>query len=466
MPGLRLRAWYNQASVITWHDGMRMAAKVAPQILRGMRDILPARMILRQYVVGVLREVFERFGFEPMETPAVEYAETLEGKFGDEADKLIYEFEDRGGRRVGLRYDLTVPLARVVAMYPELVKPFKRYQIAPVWRAERPQKGRYREFYQCDVDVVGSSSMLADAEVVTVADFALRQLGFSRYRIKLNDRKVLTALAEYAGVPLESAGGIYRAVDKLEKIGAEGVREELASFGIPPDAIARLLDLIQVRGEPAAVFAQLRGKLAGIAKGLEGIDELEQIVTFLAELGVAPERYEIDLSMVRGLDYYTGPIFEAVVDEPRIGSICGGGRYDNLIGTFGGPSYPAVGISVGLERIIDVLEELELAKERLRKTLTDVLVTVFGPETRPASLALVTELRGIGINAEVYLGLERLPNQLRYASRKGIPYVAILGPDEVAKDLVLVKNMSTGEQKSYERGAVGGALLAMLRPAP
>jgi histidyl-tRNA synthetase len=431
-----------------------------------MRDFLPARMILRQYVVGVLREVFERFGFEPLETPAIEYAETLEGKFGDEADKLIYRFEDRGGRRVGLRYDLTVPLARVVAMYPELVKPFKRYQIAPVWRAEKPQKGRYREFYQCDVDVVGSASMLADAEVVAVADFALVRLGFSRYRIKLNDRKILTALGQYAGVPAESLGGIYRAIDKLEKVGAEAVHGELASQGIPADTIARLLDLVQVQGEPAGVFAQLRERLAAVPRGAEGVGELEQVVTYLEELGIGPERYQVDLSMVRGLEYYTGPIFEAVVEEPRIGSICGGGRYDNLVGTFSGQSHPAVGISVGLERIIDVLEELGLVEGRLRQTTTAVLVTVFGPETRAASLALVGDLRRAGINAEVFLGLEKLPNQLRYASRKGIPFVAILGPDEVAKDVVLVKEMATGEQRGYERATVGSAFLALLRPAP
>ncbi len=441
-----------------------MAAKVAPQVLKGMRDILPARMILRQYVVGVLRDVFGRFGFEPLETPAIEYAETLEGKYGDEADKLIYSFEDRGGRRVGLRYDLTVPLARVVAMYPDLVKPFKRYQIAPVWRAEKPQKGRYREFYQCDVDVVGSTSMLADAEVVAVADFALQQLGFTRYRTKLNDRKLLAALSEYAGVPGDATLAMYRAIDKLEKIGERAVREELDRAGIPADAVDRLFELIRLPGEPAAVFAALRGKLAGYPKGLEGVGELEQIVTFLGQMGVPAERYEVDLAMVRGLDYYTGPIFETVVDEPKIGSICGGGRYDNLIGMFGSQTYPAVGISVGLERIIDVLEELELAKERARQTTTDVLVTVFSAETRAASLAVVSELRRLGIDAEVSLGLEKLPNQLRYASRKGIPFVAILGPDEVAQDRVVVKDMATGEQKSYERGAVGGALRAMLQP--
>ena len=441
-----------------------MAAREAPQVLRGMRDYLPTRMILRQYVVDVLRDVFERFGFEPLETPAIEYAETLEGKFGEEADKLIYRFEDRGGRRVGLRYDLTVPLARVVAMYPDLVKPFKRYQIAPVWRAEKPQRGRYREFYQCDVDIVGSASTLADAEVVLVADFALGQLGFSRFRIKLNNRKLLAALAQYAGVPGEHIGDIYRAIDKLEKVGQEAVRDELRRYGVPSVAISRLLELVQIQGEPAAILSQARESLAALPKGLEGIDELEQMVTHLRQMDVAAERLQVDLSMVRGLGYYTGPIFEVVVEEPKIGSICGGGRYDGLVGLLGGQNLPAVGVSFGLERIIDVLEELELATERVAKTKTGVLVTLFGPETRSESLGLVSELRRVGINAEVFLGPERLPNQLRYASRKGIPYVAVLGPDEVARGVVLVKDMATGEQKSYERAAVAGALLAVLRP--
>lgn len=438
-----------------------MATKVTPQVLRGMRDILPSRMILRQHVVDVLRDVFERFGFEPQETPAIEYAETLEGKFGEEADKLIYRFEDRGGRRVGLRYDLTVPLARVVAMYGDLAKPYKRYQIAPVWRAEKPQKGRYREFYQCDVDVVGSSSMLADAEVIAVADFALQRLGFSRYRIKVNDRKVLAALGQYAGVPAEQAGGIYRAVDKLDKVGRSAVEEELSRSGVPEVAIARLFDLLQVQGAPDAVFAQLREKLAGVPIGLEGVGELEQIVTYLGELGVPPDRYQIDFSMVRGLEYYTGPIFEAVVEEPKIGSICGGGRYDRLVGMLGGPDLPAVGISVGLERIIDVLEELQLSKEASRKTKTVALVTIFSPETRPESLKLATELRQAGVNAEVALGAEKLPNQLRYASRKGIPYVVILGPDEVAEGRALIRDMTTGEQRAYWRAEVVPALRAL-----
>ncbi len=437
-----------------------MAAKVTPQLLKGMRDILPSRMILRQYVIGILQDVFERFGFEPLETPALEYAEILEGKSGEEAEKLSYRFEDRGGRRIGLRYELTISLARVVAMYPELVKPFKRYQIAPVWRADKPQRGRYREFCQCDVDTVGSTSMLADAEVVAVADTALSQLGFSRFRIKINNRKILNALGQYAGVPADVAGGIYREIDKLEKVGPASVRRELADAGIPDEAVDRLFDLVQIRGAPAEVFPRLRERLADVPLGLEGAGELEQVVTYLDELGVNPEHYEVDLAMARGLDYYTGPVYETFVDEPKIGSICSGGRYDRLVGIFSNQELPAVGISFGLERIIDVIEELEMAPAALGKTRTYVLVSIFGPGTRAESLALVSELRRDGIPAEVALGSEKLQSQLRYASRKGIPYVAILGPDEIARGAVVVKDLATGEQRSYERGAVASALLA------
>ena len=439
-----------------------MTAKPQPQVLKGMRDILPQRMILRQYVIGVLRDVFERFGFEPLETPAIEYAETLEGKFGEEADKLIYKFEDRGGRRVGLRYDLTVPLCRVVGMYPDLPKPFKRYQISPVWRAEKPQKGRYREFYQCDVDIVGSSSIVADAETLAVADFALQKLGFSRYRMKLNDRKILTALGEYAGVGAEQLGSLYRAIDKLDKIGRAAVTAELVAAGIADDAIARLFELITLRGEAATIFAELRAKLDGNARGLEGIAELEQLVACLDDLGVSREHFEVDLSMVRGLDYYTGPIFEAIVEDMKIGSICGGGRYDNLVGLLSSQNLPAVGITVGLERIVDVLEALEMSKEASRKTKTGVLVTVFSPEARSESLRLVSELRREGINAEIALASDRLPNQLKYASRKGIPYVAIVGPDEIASGKVIVKDMTTGEQRSYDRSGIASVLLPQL----
>ncbi len=432
--------------------------KATPPVLKGMRDFLPPRMILRHYVTDRLRRVFERFGFEPLQTPAIEYAETLEGKFGEEADKLIYKFEDRGGRQVGLRYDLTVPLARVVAMYPELVKPFKRYQIAPVWRAERPQKGRYREFYQCDVDIVGSASMLADAEVVTIAYQCLRELGFTAFRILINNRKILQAIATLAGVPPEDVGKVWRAVDKWDKIGAAGVQAELAAGGLAGGLIQQLLDLLDVTGPTNTVLQRLAGQLRDHPAGVEGVRELAEIAHYLDLAQVPPQFYQIDLHMVRGLEYYTGPIFEIVVDEPKIGSLSGGGRYDHLIGLLGPTSYPAVGISLGLERLIDVIDELGMAPAEVRSTVTEVLVTVFAETYLSESLAVAATLRGAGVNAEVYLGADKLSHQLRYASRKNVPFVVIVGPDEVSRGEVLLRDMASGEQRSVEREALVAAI--------
>lgn len=420
--------------------------KSTPQILKGMRDFQPQRMILRHHVIDQVRSVFERFGFEPLQTPAIEYAETLKGKYGDEADKLIYDFQDRGGRAVGLRYDLTVPLARVVSMYPELVKPFKRYQIAPVWRAERPQKGRYREFYQCDVDIVGSPSMLADAEVLTVAYQALRQIGFTGFRVLLNNRKILQAVANQAQIPEELSLATWRAVDKWDKIGPEGVRSELEKAGLPPETIERLFLLLDLSGSPREILQTLHERLANEPLGQEGIDELDEILTYLALGGVPEQFFRVDLHMVRGLDYYTGPIYEVVVDEPKIGTITAGGRYDHLVGLLGPVAYPAVGVSLGLERIIDVIDELGMAP-RLGGTVTEVLVTVFDQELLPRSLAVAADLRAAGVNTEVYLAGDKLGAQLKYASRKGIPLVVILGPDEASANEAVLRDMVTGQQQ-------------------
>lgn len=435
-----------------------MSPKIQPQILKGMRDFLPARMILRDYVVSVLKDTFERFGFEPLQTPAIEYAETLEGKSGEEADRLMYKFEDRGGRRVGLRYELTVSLARVVAQYPDIPKPFKRYQIAPVWRAERPQKGRYREFYQCDVDTVGTRSMLADAEFVSVVADALGKLGFDNYRVKINNRKLLRAIALYVGVPPAEAGGIYRAIDKLDKIGVEGVEAELAAEGLDSETIGRLLSLLESGKGGPELLESLRRRLAHLPDGAEGLHELEKLLEYVRDAGVPQERYLLDLTMVRGLDYYTGPIFEAVVEQPRIGSLAGGGRYDGLIGLFGPQEVPATGISFGLERIIDVMEEMNMAPAWLNRTITHVLVTVFSEDLVGESLRLGGDLRAQGLNTEVYLGVERLGSQLRYASRKGIPYIVVVGPDELQAGKVVLRNMITEEQRTVPRGELAMVL--------
>jgi len=429
-------------------------ARMKPRLPRGMRDILPEKMLLRRYVLEVITDVFERFGFEPLQTPAVELMETLTGKYGPEADKLIYEVSHRGGKEhLGLRYDLSVPLARVVAMHPELPKPFKRYQIAPVWRAERPQRGRYREFYQCDVDIMGSASMMADAEILHVIHQVLTRLGFQDFVMLINDRKVLKGIGEYSGVPEELLGGLYRSIDKLEKIGLEGVRRELLEEGISEEVTDRLLDLLHAQGDNRALIAQFREKLAGIPIAIEGLDELEELVGYLEALGIPERFYRLDFSMVRGLEYYTGPIYEAVVREPRIGSIAGGGRYDELVGLFAPRSLPLTGATIGIERIIDVMEELGMFPA-VRKTLVQVLVTLFDRSLAGESLKLAGELREKGLRTELYFEKDPLGQQIRYALKKGIPYVAILGPDELAAGEVTVRNLALGEQKRVKRQEV------------
>jgi len=424
--------------------------KIEPRILKGTRDFLPPTMILRQHVIDTLRRTFERFGFEPLDTPAIEYAETFEGKSDAEVDKLIYRFTDQGGRRVALRYELNVALARVAAQYQnELVFPFKRYQMGPVWRADKPQKGRYREFWQCDVDIVGSKSMLADAEVLAVVYYALRNLGFQKFLIRLNDRKILSGLGQAAGVPAERTAGLYRAIDKLGRDGAEEVRRLLLEEGLSPLQAGRLLAMVQTAGEGPEVLAELRGWFAQVPIGLEGVAEMEDLLRHLAMLNVPASYYRLDLSMVRGLGYYTGPIFETTVDEPAIGSISGGGRYDGMVGLFG-PEMPATGVSLGLERIVDVITELGLLQ--LPRTVVQALVAVFDPAHVGVSLQLAQELRHAGVRAEVYLDATAgLARQFRYADRKGVPFVLVVGPDELVAGTVTVKDMRNGKQYSIPR---------------
>lgn len=429
-----------------------MATFIEPRLPRGMRDIVPQKMLQRRYVMGVIENVFERFGFEPLQTPALELAQTLLGKYGPDAEKLIYDARHREGKEdLALRYDLSVPLSRVVAMNPELTKPFKRYQIAPVWRAERPQKGRYREFYQCDADIVGTSSMLADAEVIAMIFTILSELGFREFVTKLNNRKVLTALGEYSGVPSALLGGMYRALDKLEKIGREGVRAEMVKNEIPSDAVEKILALVAL---PADDLAAWREMFHEYPRGLEGINELEQLLQYTRAMGVNPARLQVDLTMVRGLEYYTGPIFETVVTEPKIGSLTGGGRYDGLIGLFSKNSLPATGTTIGIERIIDVMDELQMFPSNLGKTVTQVLVTVFDAERRAASVALAMELRAAGVNTEVWYDADGLGKQLKYAATKAIPFAIIAGPDEVAAQVVTLRDLNSGAQVQIARNEI------------
>jgi histidyl-tRNA synthetase len=430
---------------------------VKPQLPRGMRDILPQQMIHRHYVIDIIRDVFERYGYEPLSTPSVERHETLTGKYGPDAERMIYSVSRQGGKeKLALRYDLSVPLSRVMAMYPDLRKPFKRYQISPVWRGERPGKGRYREFYQCDVDTVGTSSMLADAELIRITHDVLGRLGFEQFVVKINDRKILTGIGQFAGVPDELLGGLYRSIDKLEKIGLEGVKDELRANQIAEDAIARLLELLRITGDNEEILKELKGRLGEYPVAVEGSGELQEVIAYASHMGVPAERCQVDFSMVRGLDYYTGPIFETVVEEPRVGSICGGGRYDELIGTFSDRSYPATGISFGIERIIEVMEELSMFPPEVGMTKTEVLVTIFSEDQIATSLQVSEELRGSGLNTELYFENDPLGDQIRYALKKGVPYVIIVGPDEAAAGQVTIRNLALNEQRTVERGALIG----------
>jgi len=385
---------------------------IKTQTLKGFRDFLPAEVKKRQYVINTLKKVFESYGFEPLETPALEYEEILLGKYGEEDDKLMYRFEDNGKRRVALRYDQTVPLARVVAQYQnELPMPFKRYQIQNVWRAENTQKGRYRELLQCDIDTVGASSPLADAEIIEVADKSLRMLGFRKYKIKVNDRKI------FENIDLESI----KILDKLEKIGPEKVEEELARIN----------------------SKETLNKIEN-SKPLETTDA---ILKMLKNLGINENNYEFSPTLARGLDYYTGTIFEIKIEGYSGGSVGGGGRYDNLIGLFANRQIPAVGFAFGFDRLMEAMEEQNLFPANLNTT--KVLVTVFSPELLDNSIRVCEILSQNNINQELYVDPNaKMEKQLKYADKKQIPYVVIIGPDEAKNNTVTVKNLKTREQKA------------------
>ena len=436
---------------------------IKPRVPRGMRDILPEQMIRRHYVIDVIREVFEAFGFEPLQTPALELSEVLTGKYGPDAEKLIYQAGHVGGKEdISLRYDLSVPLCRVVAMHPQLVKPFKRYQIDPVWRAERPQKGRYRQFFQCDADTVGTESMLADAENVNLIYAVLTRLGFQQFAVNISNRKLITGIGQFAGVPEAQLGGLYRSIDKLDKIGVDGVRAELVANEIPEAVIARLLGLLEIEGDSATVLGGLTAQLSDSEAAREGIAELTEMTGYLATLGVPETCYRINVSMVRGLEYYTGPIYETVVEEPKIGSITGGGRYDELIGSFSKQGYPATGTSFGIERMIDVMDAFEMFPTAVGKTVTQVLVTVFDADLASESLKLATDLRGAGIRTEVYARPTRLSTQMKYADAKGIPYAVILGSDELEAGNVGIRNLANREQQTVPRSELVSTLRAWI----
>lgn len=423
--------------------------KITPKILKGFRDFLPEKEIIRESIIKTAKEVYESFGFVPLETPALEYAETLLGKYGGEADVLVYQFKDYGGREVALRYDLTVPLARVIAMYPELPKPFKRYQIAPVWRAEKPQRGRFREFIQCDIDIVGTSSMMADSEIVSIIYKTMKALGFDRFIIQINNRKILDGLITSLQIDKSQSLVIFRILDKFEKIGFEEVKKELLDKGFNKRAVDRLLQFIQIKGSNKEILSLLKKMFPDNSEVLKGTEELKLILNYAKASGVPEDNLKINLGIVRGLDYYTGSVFETILlDSPEVGSVFGGGRYDNLIGMFFNKEIPAVGVSLGVDRLFSAIETTKILPTKI--STSRVLVTIFDESTKVQSLKIADKLRRSGINTEIYFDKDNLGKQLTYAYKKGTPLAIIIGPKELKNKRVTLKDLRSGRQKTIK----------------
>jgi histidyl-tRNA synthetase len=436
-----------------------------PSIPKGTRDFSPAEVVKRNYIFDTIKEVFRLYGFQPIETPAMENLSTLMGKYGEEGDKLLFKIlnsgdfmskvpgellDEKDSNKLtpklsgkGLRYDLTVPFARFVVQHQnEITFPFRRYQIQPVWRADRPQKGRYREFYQCDVDVIGSDSQLNEAELVQIIDHVFTRLKINTV-VKLNNRKILAGIVEIIGEN-ERLTDITVAIDKLEKIGLEKVNQELAEKGVSEAAIEKLQPILALKGNTSEKIKQLESILANSEIGLHGVGELQTLFNYLERMELKTE-VELDLTLARGLNYYTGAIIEVKTKDMEMGSICGGGRYDDLTGIFGLPGVSGVGISFGAERIYDVLEHLKLFPQDSPE-ITRVLFVNFGEKEEAYCLPVLAKLRQAGINSEIYPESAKMKKQMNYANKKGIPFVVLAGESEMAEQKFTLKNMETGEQ--------------------
>ncbi len=440
-----------------------------PSIPKGTRDFSPVEMARRNYIFDTIREVFGLFGYRQIETPAMENLSTLMGKYGEEGDKLLFKIQNSGDYfksltdeellsrnaaklaskfcEKGLRYDLTVPFARFVVMHrEELQFPFKRYQIQPVWRADRPQKGRYREFYQCDADVVGSDSLLNEVELIQMIDTVFTKFGV-RVAIKMNNRKILAGIAEIIG-QADKIVDITVAIDKLDKIGLDNVNAELLEKGLPQDAVEKLQPILALSGTNSEKLDTIAGVLAESETGLKGVEECRFILDTVSSLGLN-NALELDLTLARGLNYYTGAIFEVKALDVEIGSISGGGRYDNLTGIFGMPGVSGVGISFGADRIYDVLNQLDLYPENAVSG-TKILFLNFGAQESAFCISAIAKLRAKGVSAEIYPDSVKMKKQMSYANALNIPYVAIVGSDELASGKVTLKDMVTGTQEQLD----------------
>ncbi|MBU2650065.1 MAG: histidine--tRNA ligase [Bacteroidetes bacterium] len=437
-----------------------------PSIPKGTRDFTPQEMVRRNYIFDTIRDVFQLFGYLPIETPAMENLSSLMGKYGEEGDKLLFRILNSGDflsglepkdieqsnliriaaaiSEKGLRYDLTVPFARFVVQHRnEIAFPFKRYQIQPVWRADKPQRGRYREFYQCDVDVIGSTSLLNEVELILIIDEVFHRLGLD-VLVRLNNRKILTGIAEYVG-QADKMMTITIALDKLDKIGVEGVNEEMRSRGIPGEAIEKLQPVLRLEGKLKERFPRLQELLQDSPTGMQGIEEAMYVLRYLKDLELRA-KFDLDLTLARGLDYYTGSIIEVTSREVAMGSICGGGRYDDLTGIFGLPGVSGVGVSFGADRIYDVLNELNRFPGDQQAT-TQIMFVNFGPAEEKYCMGILKEIRKSGINAEIYPEAAKMKKQMAYADQKNIPYVILVGETEMKSGKVSLKNMVEGSQQ-------------------
>ncbi|MFC0183770.1 histidyl-tRNA synthetase [Pseudarcicella hirudinis] len=452
-----------------------------PSLVKGTRDFGPDKMVKRNFIFDTIKQTFQRFGFMPLETPTMENLSVLMGKYGDEGDQLLFKVLnsgnfsekisqhdlDEGYKKLtskisekGLRYDLTVPFARYVTMNRgELTFPFKRYQIQPVWRADRPQKGRYREFYQCDADVVGTDSLICEAEIVLMIHEVFKNLGID-FTLKINNRKILTGLSEMIGQAGQE-GTLAVAIDKLDKIGKEKVLEELTERGFSQESILKLDPVFEIAGSNAEKFEKLSVLLQDSETGKKGIEELQKVWSVFNAFDLSEEHVELDITLARGLSYYTGAIFEVKANGVQIGSITGGGRYDNLTGTFGMPGVSGVGISFGVDRIYDVLEELNLFPEN-QSVITKLLFCYFDEQAQEYALPLLGKARKAGINAEIYPETAKFKKQLDYADRKQIPFVCIIGSEEIETGQLTFKNMISGEQKKLSFEEILQELQAVL----
>jgi histidyl-tRNA synthetase len=429
---------------------------IKPQTLKGFRDYLPELMIPRERFLEQARQVYRSYGFAPIDTPALEYAEILTGKGGEESDRLIYRFRDHGDRDVALRFDLTVPFARFAAEHiGQLGTPFKRYHMGPVWRGENTHRGRYREFWQCDFDTIGTTSNAADIEVALVIHDLMRALGIERFTIHVNNRLVLNGLLEELGLAGQT-GPLLRALDKLPKIGRDAVKAEMGA-GVAPEAAERLLVLAEMAGTNGEILDRLRREFGGNAKAAEGIRRLDELVSTIRTAGLADEVVKIDLSIARGLDYYTGTVYETFLgDMPTIGSVCSGGRYDNLAALYTKQQLPGVGASLGLDRLLAALEELKLLTTAA--TPAPVLVVQFAADKLGEYQKMARSLRAEGIGVEVYPEAKKMGPQLQYAEKRGFRFALIAGPDEFAQGVWKLKELATRQERTIPTSELAATL--------